>query len=50
MSVSIAVVTNSKQKYENIDQIIDEATRIKKGCKAIAGSIICANDTAITPC
>lgn len=50
VSVSIAVVTNNKRKYENIDQIIDEATRIKKGCKAIAGSIICANDTATTPC
>ena len=30
VSVSIAVVTNLYQRYENINQIIDEATRVKK--------------------
>ncbi|MGQ8874626.1 GGDEF domain-containing protein [Paenibacillus sp. TSA_86.1] len=44
VSVSIAVVTNLYQRYENINQIIDEATRVKKSCKSINGSIICAND------
>lgn len=44
VSVSIAVVTNLKQRYEDINQIINEATRVKKNCKSIIGSIICAND------
>ncbi|WP_427050234.1 GGDEF domain-containing protein [Paenibacillus sp. TC-CSREp1] len=44
VSVSIAVVTNLNQRYEDINQIINEATRVKKSCKTIIGSIICAND------
>ncbi|MNW62600.1 hypothetical protein D3C74_407420 [compost metagenome] len=44
VSVSIAVVTNLYQKYENMNQIVHEATRVKKSCKSINGSIICAND------
>ncbi|MFS0871383.1 GGDEF domain-containing protein [Paenibacillus xylanilyticus] len=47
VSVSIAVVTNVRQKYESIDQIVSEATRIKKVCKSIAGSIICGNEDTV---
>ncbi|MCG7383617.1 GGDEF domain-containing protein [Paenibacillus sp. ACRRY] len=47
VSVSIAVVTNASQEYEGIDQIVKEATRIKKVCKSIAGSVICGNEDAL---
>jgi len=47
VSVSIAVVTNVRQRYESIDQIVSEATRIKKVCKSISGSIICGNEDAV---
>lgn len=47
VSVSIAVVTNRGQQYENIDQIVSEATRIKKVCKSVNGSIICGNEEAV---
>ncbi|WP_228469475.1 GGDEF domain-containing protein [Paenibacillus sp. JNUCC31] len=49
VSVSIAVVTNRRQQYENIDQIVSEATRIKKVCKSVNGSIICGNEEAEKP-
>lgn len=47
VSVSIAVVTNASQEYEGIDQIVKEATRIKKVCKSIAGSVIYGNEDAL---
>ncbi len=47
VSVSIAVVTNHRQQYENIDQIVSEATRVKKVCKSVNGSIICANEEVV---
>lgn len=44
VSVSIAVVTNRIKKYDNIDHLVHEATRVKKICKAITGSIVCSNE------
>lgn len=48
VSMSIAVVTNSECKYDSVDQIVDEATRIKKICKSVTGSIICTNENQAT--
>ncbi|MDO7907486.1 GGDEF domain-containing protein [Paenibacillus sp. JX-17] len=47
VSVSIAVVTNRDQEYKDIDHIVSEATRIKKRCKSVRGSIICTNEAAL---
>lgn len=44
VTLSIAVVTNRVLKYDNIDQVVSEATRIKKVCKAVAGNIVCCNE------
>lgn len=43
VSISIAVVTNRSRSFENMDQIVEEATRMKKICKSRPGSISIAN-------
>ncbi|MDO3412548.1 GGDEF domain-containing protein [Saccharibacillus sp. CPCC 101409] len=48
VSLSIAVVTNRMRSYDSIDEIVEEAARIKKRCKAVPGSIVFAdNETAV---
>jgi diguanylate cyclase (GGDEF)-like protein len=37
-SISIAVVTNRFKPYRHIDEVVEEATRIKKVCKSRTGS------------
>lgn len=44
VSISIAVVTNARRSYATIDEIAKEAARLKKVCKSIPGSSLCAND------
>lgn len=43
VSISIAVVTNSERHFHNMEQIVEEATRIKKICKSRPGSVSVAN-------
>lgn len=43
VSISIAVVTNRIRNFENMEQIVEEATRMKKICKSRPGSISIAN-------
>lgn len=43
VSISIAVVTNLSRSFESMDQVVDEATRMKKICKSRPGSISIAN-------
>lgn len=43
VSISIAIVTNQSRPFHNMDEIVEEATRIKKICKARPGSISLAN-------
>ncbi|GGA30165.1 hypothetical protein GCM10010917_14100 [Paenibacillus physcomitrellae] len=38
-SLSIAVVTNRVRAYKHVDEIVEEATRIKKICKSTPGSV-----------
>ncbi|CAH1217803.1 GGDEF domain-containing protein [Paenibacillus sp. JJ-223] len=47
VSVSIAVVSNMLRKYEKIEDIISEATRIKKICKSVSGSMMCVNEERV---
>lgn len=44
VSISIAVVTNQKGDFQSMDQIVDEATRMKRICKSHPGSICYANN------
>ena len=43
VTISIAIVTNQSRRFHNMDEIVEEATRIKKICKARPGSISLAN-------
>lgn len=47
VSISIAVVTNRGRNYESIDHIVSEATRVKKRCKLVNGSIICTDEETV---
>jgi hypothetical protein len=47
VSISIAVVTNHGRNYESIDHIVSEATRVKKRCKSVNGSIICTDEDTV---
>ncbi|MFI2857662.1 GGDEF domain-containing protein [Paenibacillus sp. JSM ZJ436] len=44
VSISIAVVTNQSESFHSVDDIIEEATRIKKLCKSRSGSTSIANE------
>lgn len=43
VSISIAVVTNADRSFQSMDQIVEEATRMKKICKSRPGSVSIAN-------
>ncbi|MBY9079997.1 GGDEF domain-containing protein [Paenibacillus sp. HN-1] len=43
VSMSIAVVSNRHQKYTSVDHIVTDATRIKKVCKSVPGSVCVAD-------
>ncbi|EST54205.1 diguanylate cyclase [Brevibacillus panacihumi W25] len=43
VSISIAVVTNRNRPFQSIEQIVEEATRMKKICKSRPGSVTIAN-------
>jgi diguanylate cyclase (GGDEF)-like protein len=43
VSISIAVVTNRNRSFQSMDQIVEEATRMKKICKSSPGSVTIAN-------
>ncbi|MGG6313680.1 GGDEF domain-containing protein [Paenibacillus macerans] len=43
VSISIAVVTNLNRSFESMEQIVEEATRMKKICKSRPGSVSMAN-------
>lgn len=45
VSISIAVVTNQQREFDSMDEIVDEATRMKKICKSHPGSICYANSS-----
>lgn len=47
VSLSISVVTNRSKSFAHIDEVIHEATRIKKICKSTPGSIICDNEETV---
>jgi len=47
VSVSIAVVSNMLRKYEKIEDIVSEATRVKKICKSVSGSMMCVNEERV---
>ncbi|MNI64403.1 hypothetical protein D3C73_1198450 [compost metagenome] len=47
VSMSIAVVTSRRQKYTSVDHIVTEATRIKKVCKSVPGSVCVADQEDI---
>jgi diguanylate cyclase (GGDEF)-like protein len=47
VSLSIAVVTNRFQQFVSIDEVVHEATRVKKLCKSINGSIVTSNEDQI---
>lgn len=44
VSLSIAVVTNRMHKFDSTDVIVHEATRVKKLCKSVVGSIVYSNE------
>jgi diguanylate cyclase (GGDEF)-like protein len=49
VSLSIAVVTNEKQKFNSIDEIINTATILKKKCKQLQSSTyLCNTDLIMT--
>ena len=39
ITLSIGIVTNQHHRYESVDDIINEATRLKKLCKQQDGNI-----------
>lgn len=43
VSISIAVVTNRNFHFQSMEQIVEEATRMKKICKSHPGSVTIAN-------
>lgn len=43
VSISIAVVTNLNCSFQSMDQIVEEATRMKRICKSHPGSVCFAN-------
>jgi len=43
VSISIAVVTNLNFPFQSMEQIVEEATRMKKMCKSRPGSVCIAN-------
>lgn len=43
VSISIAVVTNRNRHFQSMEQIVEEATRMKKICKSCPGSVTIAN-------
>ncbi|ANS74350.1 hypothetical protein AWM70_06940 [Paenibacillus yonginensis] len=46
-SISIAVVTNRSRSYRHMDEVVEEATRIKKICKSTPGSVSYADDEVV---
>lgn len=44
VSLSIAVITNRLHQFDSIDVIVQEATRVKKICKSVVGSIVYSNE------
>lgn len=43
VSISIAVVTNRNRSFQSMDEIVEEATRMKKICKSRPGSVSISN-------
>ncbi|QDP41028.1 GGDEF domain-containing protein [Radiobacillus deserti] len=44
VSISIAIVTNIKESFTSVEEIVDQATLLKKQCKMMNGSSYLAND------
>lgn len=43
VSLSIAIVTNQDQSFENVEELVEYAAEVKKSCKKVSGSCCLIN-------